>query len=855
MKHANNCGRRGLSALLALLMCLPVMTGVTLTATAADDLKFSDDFNVSLDFEDLTAETELSASYVNKAIAHSDFASEADSSNTFSPTRWKAVTDPVDSENTVIGLVKANSYGGFRIVDKKKQLYEKAYVINFRLMLNQPVNQNTALLGLATSTGSRTRILGINGTELCYGLGPGKENENEKMSIDGTTVRLTTGQWYEFKVIVKAQLGEVQVFLDGKHIYEFVHADILSTKPSYSAYNICYGYSNGIFDAYIDDISLRSLDEKWVQEQINAALKEKEEKAKEQERKRAEYVMPTLEKYCKAFTYLEDDGVIGIPAGLTAYYKGEQTHADTSVVFYIMGYVGAREVGKGDTLSILNELLDEGYIVVTLDYKGNPKAKTPDLDWSIHGLRQKLSNFTGGLPIDYYESYIVPDGYKLARNIVFYDIGENGRMGTLDKIIEIYNGSKFRDAKGSKIPNKNEKVTTIDRCLKPDGTPIDLQMKMDIIYPVNPDYEAPMVMISSSAETRMGVCSRKSLRPLDVGPVMRGCAVAIYDHIYTPMARDDHYGYFSGTFSLQDLTGVSSHTQASRAIHYYADKFGYSKENYAVMGHSKGSWCGLLAHENPETLTEKNKFGGYVDGETYGEQGFLVYEDGTPIKSGVQVAYRSMGQGNQWSDKYLADSNAPTMRAVGVLDDSVLLFDDWYPEGREYEASGVEYLSILMTDAAHDYPYGIDPWYNYDRWETFMAFLMYHLKGDEAPRLLYSSIQNGKVVGDLIVVRNDGKGGKYQYHTETPGDEIFVQFLAPVTDASAKAGIALYDVTAGKAVDMTLRRAGDGNKWYVEPKSDLTAGNKYELRVDGSVIKSELNGIAVGESAVYDFVA
>ena len=273
------------------------------------------------------------------------------------------------------------------------------------------------------------------------------------------------------------------------------------------------------------------------------------------------------------------------------------------------------------------------------------------------------------------------------------------------------------------------------------------------------------------------------------------------------------------------------------------------------MGHSKGSWCGLLAHENPESLKEKSKFGGYTDGETYGEQGFLVYEDGTPIKSGVQVAYRSMGQGNKWSDVYLEASNAPTMRAVGVHDDSVLLFDDWYPEGREYEASGVEYLSLLMTDAAHDYPYGIDPWYNYDRWETFMAFLMYHLKGNEAPRLLYSSVQNGKVVGDLIVVRNDGKGGKYQYHTETPGDEIFVQFLAPVTADSAKAGITLFDMTANKAVDMTLRSQGAGNKWYVEPKSALVKGHKYELRVDGTVIKSVLNGITVGEKAEYQFEA
>ena len=831
--------KRILSFALALLMCLPMLVGGALTA-AAEELKYSDDFNVSLDFEDLAADAKIDAAYVNKALGSPDFVSEPDGTGTFAPNRWKGVADPTDADNTVIGLVNPDSYGAFRIVDKQKQLFETPFVLNFRMMLNSGVNANTTLLGWADSTSKRTRVLGLSGNKVSYGNG---SNDNL-----GGSVSLSLGKWHEFQLIVEPEAGHIKVLVDGELAYDFIQEYVRDAKPSYSALNICYGWGSDFnFDAYLDDISIRSLD-------ATAIKAEAEEKAREQERQKDSYVIDDLKQYCKAFTYLEDDGVIGIPAGLTAYYKGEESHSETSVVFYIMGYVGAREVGKGDTLSILNEFLDEGYIVVTLDYKGNPKATTPNLDWSIHGLRQKLSSYTGGLTFDKYEHYIVPDGYKLARNIVFYDIGENGRKGTLEKIIEIYNGSKFREAKGSKIPNKNEKVTTIDRCLKPDGTPIDLQMKMDIIYPVNEDYEAPMVMISSSAETRMGVCCNKALRPLDVGPLMRGCAVAIYDHIYTPMARDDHYGYFSGTFSLQDVTGVSSHTQASRAIHYYADKFGYSKENYAVMGHSKGSWCGLLAHENPESLKEKSVFGGYSDGETYGEQGFLVYEDGTPIKSGVQVAYRSMGQGNQWSDVYLEASNAPTMRAVGVLDDSVLLFDDWYPEGREYEASGVEYLSLLMTDAAHDYPYGIDPWYNYDRWETFMGFLMYHLKGDEAPRLLYSSIQNGKVIGDLYVVRNDGKGGKYQYHTEETGDEIFVQFLAPVTDESAKAGITLYDVTAGKPMDVDYRSAGTGNKWYVEPKSDLTAGHTYQLRV-ADTVKGVLNGKTIGEGAVYEFVA
>ncbi len=838
---------RILALLLAVVTVLPV--GAVLTAKeveALDTSLYTDYFNECLDFEDLEIEKTVSASYINGKIKNRTlFASSSDGNDSYSPTKWKAVADPKDPENTAIGLVNTGSYAMFRIVDSTKELYKVPYVLGFRLMLNESIGANTTLLGWAHQSGSRMRVLGISGTELRYGSGGG--NDNNTATVPGGTFKLQLGRWYEFAVIVEPVTGHMQVEIDGTLIYEFIHEDVVGAKPGYSAINICYGWGSSFnFNAYLDDITFRSLDAEKIKEAA-------EQKKKEQEAKKALYTIKELEKYQKNFVYLEDDGRLGIPVGLTTYYKGEQSNNDSSVVLYIMNYVGAKKVARGDTMTILNDLLDEGYIVVTLDYQNHPKAVTPNLDWSVHNLRQSMKVHTGGMAFDRYETYIVPDGYMLARNIVFYDIGENGRVGTLEQIVDIYNGSKFRDAKGSKIPNKDEKVTTVDRCLKPDGTPIDLQMKMDIIYPVDTEKPAPMVMISSSAETRMGVCSTNPLRPLDVGPLLRDCAVAIYDHIYTPMARNDHYGYFSGTFSLQGTTGVSSHTSAARAVRYYADKFGYSKEDIAVMGHSKGSYCGLLANPHPELLAEKSTFGSGDGRQTYGEQPFLCYEDGTPIPSNVKVSYRSMGQGNQWRTQYLNGDNAPTMLAVGVQDDSVLLFPDWYPEQKDYEATGIEYLSILMTDVAHTYPHGIDPWYNYDRWDAFMSFLMYHLKETEAPKLLYSSVVNGEVIGDIIVTRHNKAGSKlYESHTVETGSEIFVQFLAPVTEESAKAGITLYDVTAGKQVDVDYRYRGAGNKWYVEPKSDLVKGHKYELRV-ASTVKSVLNGSSIGEGAVYSF--
>ena len=570
-----------------------------------------------------------------------------------------------------------------------------------------------------------------------------------------------------------------------------------------------------------------------------------------------DYVIEKVKQYRKAFCYLENDAKLGIPVALTTYYKGETSTTETPLILYIMGYVGAGEVGTEDSGTILADLLDEGYIVLTADYLGNEAAVTPTLDWSIQNIRMDVKTYLGGLSCHAVERYVVPEGYRIARNIVYYNIDVNARKGTIEKIIRDYNDpdGSFRQAKLSKIPNPDEVITSIDRCLKPDGTPIDLQLKMDIIYPSGSETPAPVVMIASSSETRMKVCTGKANRPMDVGPLLRGCAVAVYDHAYVPMARDDHYGYYAN-YSLMWTGTINSHASAARCVRYYADAFGYSKENYAVMGHSKGSQCGVLANDHPELLENwRSVPEGYASDECYGEQAFLAYEDGTPIPSNASVVYHSMGDGSKYHMKFLDADNAPTMICCGIKD-GYGSWDYWEQEVVDYEKSGIDYLPITMTDAGHDFPYGIDPEYNYDRYAAFMDFLMYYLKKDQAPRMLYSSVVNGKVMGDVVVTRylKEGSTKAYGRHTVETGNELFVQFLAPVTEASAKAGIRLWDVTENRAVEGGLRSMGNGNKWYFVPADDLVTGHTYELRVDSSV-KSVLNGMSIGEDAVYRFVA
>ena len=335
---------------------------------------------------------------------------------------------------------------------------------------------------------------------------------------------------------------------------------------------------------------------------------------------------------------------------------------------------------------------------------------------------------------------------------------------------------------------------------------------------------------------------------------MRGCAVAIYDHNYVPMSRNDHYGYYS-SYSLMWYGALQAHPSAVRCVRYYSDIYGYAKEGYGVAGHSKAAQCGILAQTHPEKMENWNTYPeGYDSFDTYGEAAFLSYEDGTPIPSNVDVAYHSMGDGSRNHTTFLASDNAPTMIACGVADTGGA-WGYWEKEKSNYEASGIEYLPVAMSDVGHNFPHGIDPEYDYDRWVAFMDFMMYHMKGNQAPRVLYTSIVYGKLMGDVAITRHNKEDNKtFSHATVETGDEIFVQFLAPVTEESVKAGIVFYDVTAGRAVKGSLRSHSGGNRWYFDAMESFVQGHTYELRVDGD-IRGVLNGLTIGEDVVCAFTA
>lgn len=174
------------------------------------------------------------------------------------------------------------------------------------------------------------------------------------------------------------------------------------------------------------------------------------------------------------------------------FYKPETTNSDapTPLVIYLVNLSSPR-VGMEETESILTDLISEGYRVLVLDYRSHPLAKSPELHADLLKLRQNLGEKERKLlaehKIDVNQVYILPEGYRLKRNIEF-----------------------ARD--GSRV------------------------LAMDVMYPSRPRQPVPMLMeITCDNASRMGNFSLVFCRDTLVeGALLNGFAAAMVDHPVAP---------------------------------------------------------------------------------------------------------------------------------------------------------------------------------------------------------------------------------------------------------------------------------------------------------------------------------
>ncbi|MBP3605266.1 MAG: Ig-like domain-containing protein, partial [Clostridia bacterium] len=590
---------------------------------------------------------------------------------------------------------------------------------------------------------------------------------------------------------------------------------------------------------------------------------------------------------------LASDGYIGIPVQLSVYYDGEEGVTSgiggTPLILYVVNTATERIGTKTDT-QIIRSMLDRGYLVCVIDYLESAKATTPALDWSLQSLRANINAgkyFSGmGIPTaDYKETFVVPAGYDVSLSHSYWEIDKHSAAGTLEYITKVWNtdvrsifadrliywrdaegnrksvqtaydgtapvwlnASGAADENGSYIKIKHTLANSVEDCAKPDGSPIDMNLYMHIIYPTAPKNEVPVMCFAASSE-HLADAAGTAGRPQLNGFVFSGYAGVLVDYGYVPMARADHYKEFSGTagvtgdnvtYSIAFYNGVKINTAAMRYLRYLGasdETFAFDSEAIGIYGNSKGGWMMMLGAEHPELLSEQRFFVGhhgesrYEAGETAdsasgrikgGEaQPWLTY-NGEALDSGADFIYASCGGGEQ----HIMDGHAPTFVSCNIGDGTFYATSNNFVNYcRNHDVPCLWF----EVDKGHTFTYGEDMNFGVDTYGAFFTFANYYLRGD-AVSVVYTSFTKKNTDVDPIA-------------------DIVIKFSGAVS-AEAVETIAVTAV-GGEAVSGTWSSQFGNTEWTFRPSAPLAFPSEYTLRVPETLAGD--NGVAMGTAYTQSF--
>ncbi len=590
---------------------------------------------------------------------------------------------------------------------------------------------------------------------------------------------------------------------------------------------------------------------------------------------------------------IANDGYIGIPVQLSVYYDSENRVTSgiggTPLILYVVNTATERIGTKTDT-EILRSMLDRGYLVCVIDYLEDEKAVTPALDWSLQALRANINAgkyFSGmGIPTaDYKETFVVPAGYDVSLAHSFWEIDKHSAAGTLEYIAKVWNtdvrsifGERvipWTDAKGNRkstqdaydgttpvwlnasgaadengtyIKIKHTLAESAEDCVKPDGSPIDMNLYMHIIYPTAPQAEVPVMCFAASSEHLADAVGTAG-RPQMNGFVFSGYAGVLMDYGYVPMARADHYKEFSGTagvtgdnvtYSIAFYNGVKINTAAMRYLRYLAasdETFVFDSEAIGIYGNSKGGWMTMLGAEHPELLAEERHFVGhhgetrYEAGETADsasglikggeEQPWLTY-NGVTLDSGADFVYASCGGGEQ----HITNGHAPTFVSCNLSDYTFYANSNSFVNYCRNHNVPCLWFEI---NKGHTFAYGEDMNHGVDTYEAFFIFANYYLRGDGVS-VVYTSFSKKNTEVD-------------------PGKNIVIKFSGAVSLDAVKT-IALIDAS-GNAVSGAWSSQFGNTEWTFTLCAPLATATEYTLTVPATLAGD--NGISIGKPYTQSF--
>ena len=397
--------------------------------------------------------------------------------------------------------------------------------------------------------------------------------------------------------------------------------------------------------------------------------------------------------------------------------------------------------------------------------------------------------------------------------------------------------------------------------------------------------------ISSKDYDGDGTASIKN-RTMLVGFEFMGYTVAVYDYAYSPMSRGDHYGYID-PYSTHGTNGAKTSRAAIRCIRYFAEQFGYNDELIGVAGISKGTpTTAVLSTVNNKYVSEADSHKYDIDGDGPGAavatrdvwyegdinadgivttesttvvQPYLTYEAGYngkhvngddvnydvtrtgEISSEVSVVYCAAGDGI--NRVYSGDGSiilggtnpttgeetqhVPMVLSCGFYDE----YGCWnhWPGIQKRFTDYAEYpfIAIGMEDMGHDYPSGIDPMRDYDRYDAYMQFFHSILKPElYTPQVAWMTpVSNAE---DVPLV-----------------NQIQLQLIKPAESLDAfKAATSVKDPYGNSvAGTWSTNEANTSGLYTFVPDSEYLGGTKYTVTLDAPVVAEKTSRSFTTESA------
>lgn len=512
---------------------------------------------------------------------------------------------------------------------------------------------------------------------------------------------------------------------------------------------------------------------------------------------------------------------------LNIYYLEDSTGSEgAQVIVYVMNRAWER-IGQESDLSILRDNIQNKFIVITVDFGNEPKAVSTFIDKDLHDIfRAVYGTKTESLlkdiklkPINY-RCFFMPAGYRVATDLVYWELDKHAVYGTLEYVMKSYNEDIL-----PKVPGLKPVTSPFDMVDR-KGNPFDFTVKMDIVYPSRSKRKLPVLVNSETISERNPNSGPGSYRPHYIGFTMRGYVHVVMGHCFNPCVN--HYFHFN-KFELDHWNGLACYTAALRYIHMNAEKYSMDTDHIGAMGHSKGQYAVTrLSDPNHAGGTESKRFEGFPEGtpEPQPWQGY---------PSDIQVGYQSMGMGT-FEPEYITPDYVPTIFACGEKERDVISKEGFPKFARRLEELDVNHISMLMEGLEHELPYGYDRKLGIDRYQVFHDFFDRYLKPDEKlPPVV------------LIVIPRDSA------ENVSPASEISVQF-APLIDEKTvldNQGIKLISLSDKSELSGSWKISRGGTKFTFIPEQVLNGNTEYKIVISDKI--RDKAGTRLGRNKIVRF--